>query len=133
MKYRSESQKEVSLFIFKNTPSARNKVDAILTETDAYATYIEGIKYSTLIIDKDLAELVKSRLKGAIKKEIKDLTAFFLSFPKQALTTPGILFFMLNRFKQLNINIVQLITSYTNLIIVVSKEDGIRAQKLLGV
>lgn len=132
MKYRSESQKDVSLFILKNSSQARSKVDSILTETDVYTTYVEGIRFSTLIIDESLTELAESRLKGLIKQKITDLTAFFLSFPEEALTTPGIISFMLNRFNQLSINIVQLITSYTSLIILVSRADGVRAQKLLG-
>lgn len=132
MKYRSESQKQVSLFILENSVQARNKIDTILTETDAYTTFVEGVKYSTLIIDESFTELVESRLKGLIKQRITGLTAFFLSFPKEALTMPGILSFMLNRFKQLKINVVQLITSYTNLIIIVSSKDGVRAKKLLG-
>ena len=61
-----------------------------------------------------------------------DLVAFTIMSPKKAIATPGILSYVLNRLAKEKVNVIQLITTYTDITLLIKRTDFFKVMDFFG-
>lgn len=92
----------------------------------------QGNKQMTFIfsekIEKEVKEIIQTE---RIISEIKDLSQISTSFNKETFETPGFLVYVLKEISWNNINIIEIISTYTEFAIIVKSEDLMKAYGIL--
>jgi len=99
----------------------------IKTGVDIYITdkYSEGENYLARIEGSNFITYVGNdmRIKGKIKKKFEDVCLFSLISPEEIEYTPGVVYAILEKFFEKGINILELMSSYTDTMVIVEKKD----------
>jgi len=89
-------------------------------------------KSIVILVEDAYADEFKKRYKDRIKVFKKDLAAIVVMFPKKVIKIPGVLSKILNKFSKNKINLVQLITCYSNTTFLIERRNLFKAMDALG-
>ncbi|MEM1541640.1 MAG: ACT domain-containing protein [Ignisphaera sp.] len=105
----------------------------LLSTRSRFLAIMQSILVTTLILDDESSEEIISRLnKDDIMSIQRDYSAIVIVSPIEIMYTPGVLSYITNILALNNINIVHIESCYTDTIIVVSREDLIKAFQVLS-
>jgi aspartokinase len=92
----------------------------------------QGNKQTTFIFSEKIEKKVREMLHGErIISEIKDLSQISVLFGKEIFETPGFLVYVLKELSWNNINIIEIISTYTEFAIIVKSDDLMKAYGIL--
>jgi hypothetical protein len=92
----------------------------------------QGTSAIVLVCEETAARNYAKRYRPYVFSHKDNLAAIVLMSPKKIVDTPGVLEFILNRFKKKGINLVEIIGSYTDTTFIVGKQDLYKAMDLLS-
>lgn len=124
-------------YTFLNSPSlsdAQNKIlEATAGRKDIFITVSHGISQVTVIaseaVEKDIKEIFKHE---AVVCSIDGLSSLTIRIPEEATKTPGVLYSILKVLAWEGINMIETISTFTELTIVLGTKDIERAFSLLN-
>jgi len=92
----------------------------------------QGNKQTTFIFSEKIEKEVRGLLQAErAVTEIKDLSQISISFGKEVFETPGFLVYVLKELSWNNINIIEIISTYTEFAIIVKSDDLMKAYGIL--
>jgi len=97
---------------------------------------IHGNNQTTLVFSERMEHKIRNLIKDEkIIAEVKSLAQLSIKFDEKMVETPGFIVYVLKELSWNNINIIEIVSTYTELIIVIKKEELMKAygivQKLL--
>lgn len=99
---------------------------------DSLCTLSEGIRETTFIINSEIKPaLLKIFKKEVLIAEINDLSSITIRLPKEVVYIPGVYYQVLKMLAWENINIIEVLSTYTELTVVVENKDVDRAFTVL--
>lgn len=102
------------------------------TSEKHFFTITEGHFESTIIASKSLKEEIKKLIANEqILVEFDNLSAITVRLPKSSINTPGIYYFFLKSLAWEGINIVEIVSAYLELTIVLEEKNTNRAFAVL--
>lgn len=145
--------KYVSNSIFKTPPDMivrSNLIEVCVSRSDSLAekyplllklsqtsqkhffTITEGIFEATIIASKDLYKTIKKTLRNEkIVAEFTNLSSITIRLPKEAISTPGIFYFFLKSLAWEGVNIVEIVSSFLELTLILPEKETNRAFSIL--
>lgn len=128
-----ELKNEISLLTIDLT-LARDKLSKIIEAIDKsrFIQITQGVSSVTIASDFDtFLELKKLFDEKEIKEEIPEQSAIIMISPKEIISTPGVVSFIVDSLYREGINITQIMSCYTDTILIVSRENALRAYAIL--
>lgn len=111
---------------YNNDEKIHDKVDKffkIAKSLNKYITITDGYKETTIIYDKELDPQLKKNIPHTPKKTFINISAIVINFPQKYAEISGLLHFLIQQISMQNINIVEISSTYTELIFYVDKKD----------
>ncbi|NOT06815.1 MAG: aspartate kinase [Gemmatimonadales bacterium] len=110
-------------FTFRNSPTLRAKQRRLLARLanrpDAFVTYTQGVSEAMLIVSADLERAVEELFRGEARvATLRHLSAVILRLSPAIVRTPGAYYRILKQLAWENINIVDVVSTYTEFTIV---------------
>lgn len=106
----------------------RKLFNEIASKTAVVCIVSQGIRETTFIVSSEIAEMIKRIFKGeTLVVEIKDLSSITIRLPKEVVYIPGVYYQILKMLAWENINIIEVISSYTELSVIVENKNVDRA------
>jgi len=107
-------------YSFENSPTLFDKQQELLTFVDkekgAFLTFTHGVFETTLIISSSLAdEVERIYANETLRLKLDNLSAITLILPKEALNQPGVYYTVLKTLAWEGINLIEGISSFTEL------------------
>ena len=97
-----------------------------------FFTITEGVFDTTIIASLDLFGKIKKVLENEeIASEFNNLSSITIRLPKEAIQTPGIFYFFLKSLAWEGINIIEIVSAYLELTIILSEKETNRAFAIL--
>lgn len=123
-------------FAFDNSGSLMEKqrklLEKISLEKNTFFTTSAGVYETSLFVSKNLENDVKNNFKDErLRYEMKDLSAITLILPKEAVFVPGVYYCVLKALAWEGINFVEVVSSYTELTIILQNSNVDRAFSVL--
>ena len=116
---RTEATTELFHAVCKNIDLHKNDI----------LTFTQGLREITIITeDKHEKTILNAFKKTHLIKRIDDLASLSLSLPEQAYRTHGLLYLAMKAMYDARINIVEIVSTLTELTIIVADEDAEDAQ-----
>lgn len=127
--YRLLSKSEVSLrydvgaiTILLDAPSS--KIDS--REVDEGLIMIRGIETLTIVVEERLIGAFKEKFKDAVISSNKNLASVIVKSPKEIADTPGVIAHLANILAVEKINVVEMMSSYTETWFIVDEKDALK-------
>lgn len=127
--YRLLSKSEVSLrydvgaiTILLDAPSS--KIDP--REVDEGLIMIRGIETLTIVVEERLIGAFKEKFKDAVISSNKNLASVIVKSPKEIADTPGVIAHLANILAVEKINVVEMMSSYTETWFIVDEKDALK-------
>lgn len=103
-----------------NTGLLFNSID----RKDTFCTLSEGVRETTFIINsQEKPKLLKIFKKEALIAEINNLSSIIIRLPKEVVYIPGVYYQVLKALAWENINIIEVLSTYTELTVIVESKD----------
>ncbi|MFA5932508.1 MAG: aspartate kinase [Microgenomates group bacterium] len=107
-------------YSFENSPTLSEKEIELLScvdkEKDGFLTFTHGVFETTLIISSIFTKEVERIYKGeTLRLKLNNLSAITLILPKEALNQPGVYYTVLKTLAWEGINVIEGISSFTEL------------------
>lgn len=121
---------------FVNSPTLLNKISKLLEKIDkeksSFFTFTEGVFETTLIVNTNLENQVKETLQDEkLVSHFEHLSAITINLSPEIVQTPGVYYAILKTLSWEGINIIEVISSFTELTIIVDSKSVDRALKTL--
>lgn len=121
---------------FNNSERLTKKLSDIFELHAAHQKYFfaltEGITETTIIASKDLVESIKKILNGeSIVAQYQNLSSLTIRQPKEITYTPGIVYFFLKSLAWEGINIMEVVSTYLELTLILEDKEVNRAFAIL--
>lgn len=99
--------------------------EAIYEETkkNSYVTVTRSLSEVLILAGKHTVQAWKNQFKTAIKNVYPNVAAITLILPTEAMTTPGVYYFFLKSLAWERINIVEMVSTPSELTLIVSEKD----------
>ncbi|MBI2022683.1 hypothetical protein HYS97_02455 [Candidatus Daviesbacteria bacterium] len=115
-------------FTYKNSPTLLDKIRKILLKVDreksSFLTFTHGLFETTLIVSKNIEVDIKQVFtKEELRSKFSDLSAITLLLPKEIVGIPGAYYQILKTLAWENINIIEVVSNYTELTIVLEDRE----------
>lgn len=114
----------LAVITFEKRKLTKKKINELHNDVEKQNGYIcisEGTGEITVIIDSNLRNLAKGI--DAKKREYGNISAVGLRFSEKYVDTPGFIYAMVQQLALQNINIVEICSTYTELIFYVAQEN----------
>jgi len=111
---------------FVNTPEIHKQVNEFYTEVKKEAQNLsisEGKKEITVICNEKFKDKLLTIIKEKPKKSFFDISSIVIEFSEEYAEVPGLLHFILQQTTLQNINVVEVSSTYTELIIYINEKD----------
>jgi hypothetical protein len=123
-------------FTYRSSPTLlerqRDLLHAIARERDVFLTHTQGVYEATLIASARLAPKIEAAFKGErLVSRLDDLSAIVIPLPAKSVDTPGVHYTLLKQLALRGLNVVEVVSTYGELTIIVAKEDVDRAFSIL--
>lgn len=121
---------------FENSESLAKKFSKIFEiysdQQKYFFTLTEGVTETTLIASRDLHSKIESALEGEkVLSEFLDLSSITIRQPKEITYTPGIVYFFLKSLAWEGVNVIEVVSTYLELTIILEDKDVNRAFAIL--
>ncbi|MEM3525973.1 MAG: ACT domain-containing protein [Candidatus Jordarchaeaceae archaeon] len=110
------------------------RLDQILNSLDSFRflQLTQGTETFTVVTDLQSKEkIVKVVGKSNIVLEIDDQSAIVIVSPKQIIDVPGVIAYITDLLSSNGINITQIISCYTDTLLIVDRKDALKAYQIL--
>lgn len=98
------------------------------SQAESFFTLTEGVFETTIILSRDLYPGIKRLLKNeAIVEEFHDLCSITIRLPKEAIFSPGVFYFFLKSLAWEGINIIEVVSAYRELTLILERKDTNKA------
>ncbi len=102
------------------------------SQTESFFTITEGVFETTIIASRDLYKDIKKwLLSETIVAEFYDLCSITVRLPKEAIFTPGVFYFFLKSLAWEGTNIIEVVSAYRELTLIVQRKDTNKAFSIL--
>ncbi|HUK14279.1 MAG TPA: hypothetical protein VLW17_13355 [Thermoanaerobaculaceae bacterium] len=123
-------------FTFRSSPTLlerqRDLLQAIAKEQDAFLTLTQGMFEVTLIASARLQDRIESVFRSErLVSRLGDLSAIVIPLPPKSVQTPGVHYTLLKQLAFHDLNVVEVVSTYSELTIVLAKEEVDRAFSVL--
>ncbi|MBD3245053.1 MAG: hypothetical protein GF335_03610 [Candidatus Moranbacteria bacterium] len=109
----------------KNFKKIREFFFQIPNDFKAYSAFTQGVSEITVILDSQTMQKLKTKLKESKPVfQKKDLTAITLRFPPKFINIPNLLYKLTQRLAVKNINIIEMISTFSEITYIVEKKDS---------
>jgi len=114
----------LSEFTFQNSKTLPEKTrqlfNQIATKQDIVCTLSEGIRETTFIASSEITENIKKIFKEEVMAtNINNLSSVTIRLPKEVVYMPGVYYQILKMLAWENINVIEILSTYTELTIIV--------------
>jgi hypothetical protein len=116
----------LSTYTFTKTPETHagvNKLYQSVQRAHGYITIAQGTTQITVILDSRFSDKVKQYVSARPRFHHKNIASVGVSFDEKYLQVPGIIYIVLQQVMLLNINILEVSSTYTELALYVAEED----------
>ncbi|MHB8870970.1 MAG: hypothetical protein ACYC5G_00725 [Candidatus Doudnabacteria bacterium] len=103
----------------------------LASEKGHFFNFIQGVKESTLIISKDLEQVVTRHLSGKAISKITNLSSITISLPPENRTTPGIYYNLLKVLAWNNVNLIEIVSNYNEVSLIFDNSQIDKAFSLI--
>ncbi len=104
----------------------------IENKRDNFFTFTQGIYELTIISGTDLEEQIEDVFKGeTLKKKLLNLSAIIIKLPPESVDQPGVHYSILKQLAWNKINVVEVVSTFTEFIVILSRKDIDRAFSIL--
>ncbi len=93
---------------------------------------IEGAEVLVLITNQDYLPEIRAQFRGKIKKTSADLVQISMLFDERLESTPGVVSFIYGVLAEQGVNVVEEMSCWTELMMVVTEEDAPRTLRILN-
>jgi len=97
-----------------------------LREMDGSLIMIRGIETLTIVVEEGLIGAFKEKFKDAVINSNKDLASVIVKSPKEIADTPGVIAHLANTLALEKINVVEMMSSYTETWFIVNEKDALK-------
>lgn len=94
-----------------------------IQKNNGYISLSQGTNEITIITDKESARLIKKTTKLQPKNSTENLAALSIKYNEKYFTTPGLLYYLMQQISLQGINILEVSSTYTEVIIYVDQKD----------
>ncbi len=127
---------DITEFTFQNSPTVLGCQTALLAEVrgvgHAFATFTHGVHEMTVMVNSGLEPLVERIFERERRvARLRDLAAVGIHYTPRVVGMPGVYYSILKQLLWAGINVVELVSTYTELIIVLEKREVDRAFSIL--
>jgi hypothetical protein len=99
-------------------------LNRIADPSQAFLTFTQGVFETTLIVSAGLADLVEEVFfEEKPLSRLDDLSAIVIKLPAASVSTPGVHYAILKQLAWKNINVVEVVSTYTELTVVLDKDQ----------
>ncbi|MEZ0393762.1 MAG: ACT domain-containing protein [Desulfurococcaceae archaeon] len=102
-----------------------------LASAARFFTLTQGVSQLTFIVDRELAPRLLEAVGRGPLHMIDDVSAVVLVSPPENVEVPGFVAYVSSVLASAGINLVQIVSSYSDTILVVAREDAVRAFETL--
>lgn len=118
----------LSELTFQNSETLPEKTrqlfNQIATKRDIVCTLSEGIRETTFIISSEIVNIVKEAFIGEVLiAQINNLSSISIKLPKEVVYIPGVYYQILKMLAWEDINIIEVLSTYTELTIIIENKD----------
>ena len=97
---------------------------SIENRKDNFLTFTQGIYELTIISGIDLKDRISDAFKGEIlKAKLANLSAIIIKLPPETVEQPGVHYSILKQLAWKNINVVEVVSTFTEFIVILSRKD----------
>jgi aspartokinase len=97
-------------------------LDRIKRETDRFVTFTQGVFETTVIVSASLNDAVEKIFTSEkLIARLDDLAAIVIKLPVETVSTPGVHYSILKQLAWQNINVVEVVSTYTELTVILDK------------
>ncbi len=128
--YRLQIKTPIFEIVLEKNQGNLQKLEKIFGKKDSLLGVIIGDKEINLVADEKMIPLIKKNF--SIKKFLSHLASLSIFFDEKLVQTPGLLAFLTNLFYINNINIIEVISTYTEINIIIDYYDLQKAVAILG-
>ncbi len=126
----------ITEFTFQNSSTMMACQRRLLAEAhgapDAFVTFTQGVHETTVMVHRDLEPMVEKVFAGEKRlARLARLSAVGIHHTAKVVDTPGVYYAILKQLMWGNINVVELVSTYTELILVLETQDVDRAFTIL--
>lgn len=123
-------------FTFSNSDSLLAKHRKLLERTENQANYFftitQGVFETGIIVSQELKQKIKDIFKEEkIVSELTNLSSITIKLPEENVTTPGVYYFILKALAWQNINIVEVISTYQEITLILASNEIDKAFSIL--
>ena len=123
-------------FTFRSSPTLlerqRDLLQAIAKEKDAFLTYTQGMFEVTLIASARLEDRIAAVFHSEkLVARLGELSAIVIALPPKSVQTPGVHYTLLKQLAFHDLNVVEVVSTYSELTIVLAKDEVDRAFSIL--
>lgn len=113
---------------FQNSDTLLDKTsqlfNKISSEKDILCTLSEGVRETTFILSSEIADEAKEIFKKEVLiAQIDNLSSISIRLPKEVVYIPGVYYQVLKKLSWENINIIEVLSTYTELTVIVESKD----------
>jgi len=136
----SAAEMNTSSDLMEITVMRSPKIPAIISDLNeskavgegAVLNVIQGDRQTTFIFSRKMEKEVREALQGEkFISELSGLAQISIGFSKEMFETPGFIVYVLKEVSWNNINIIEIISTYTELALIVNEEDLMKAYEIL--
>ncbi len=110
----------------------RKLFNDISSKRDIVCTLSEGIRETTFIVSSEIEDNLKRIFKDeTLANEIENLSSITIRLPKEVVYIPGVYYQILKMLAWENINVIEVLSTYTELTVIVETKDVDRAFSVL--
>ncbi len=126
----------LSEYTFLNSVTLPERIselfNRIKNKRDSVCTLSEGIRETTFVISSDLIDNIEDTLKAEkLVAKFQNLSAITIRLPKEVVHIPGVYYQILKMLAWQNINVIEVLSAYTELTIVIDNKDIDKAFSIL--
>lgn len=123
-------------YTFSNSDSFLAKHKTLLGKIDNqnkyFFTITQGVFETGIIVSQELKSKVKEVFENEkVIKELTDLSSITVKLPEANVTTPGVYYFILKELAWHNINIIEVVSTYQEITLILKTEEIDKAFSIL--
>lgn len=104
----------------------------IKNESERFVTFTQGVLETTIIVSASLNDAVEKIFSGEkLIARLDDLSAIVIKLPVETVSTPGVHYSILKQLAWQNINVVEVVSTYTELTVILDNDQVDRAFSVL--
>ncbi|MFH2000327.1 MAG: aspartate kinase [Planctomycetota bacterium] len=113
-------------FLKSDTIMEKQKLllQALDERSDQFVTFTRGVFEITIIVSSSLADSVEAIFNAEKRiSRLHDLSAIIIKLPEQTVSTPGVHYTILKQLAWNNINVVEVVSTYTEFTVILHKNQ----------